>query len=276
MRSFRYTLPVVILAALLLTARVRAITYGFVDTTNAFANTGAFIVKAPSGRIFPICTGTLIAANVFLTASHCTLFYERDLAPAGYVAAVSFDNPIPFGDLTSHATKLVAVTEVVSNPDYTTAQSDSGDIAVLLVDPRQTRGITPAVLPAAGLLDTLAAQNGLKGTVYTAVGYGLQNRVTGGGTPFFQDRNPVPRMYAFSSFNSLNGGYLRLSMNPATGDGGTCFGDSGGPNFLNVSGTRTLVAITITGDAVCRATNVVYRLDTASARAFLAPYVALP
>ena len=276
MRLTRYTIPVVIIAVLLVTARVRTITYGFVDTTNAFSNTGAFIVKAPSGRIFPICTGTLIAPNVFLTASHCTLFYEQDLAPEGYVAAVSFDNPIPFGDLTSKSTKLVGVTEVITNPGYNAAQSDSGDIAVLLVDPRQTRGIAPAALPAAGLLDQLAAQNGLKGTVYTAVGYGLQNRVVGGGTPFFQDRNPVPRMFAFSTFDALNGGYLRLSMNPATGDGGTCFGDSGGPNFLNVNGTRTLVAITITGDTVCRATNVVYRLDTASSRAFLAPYVTLP
>jgi len=39
---------------------------------------------------------------------------------------------------------------------------------------------------------------------------------------------------------------------------------------------RTLVAITITGDAVCRATNVDYRLDIQSARTFLAPYVDLP
>jgi hypothetical protein len=30
------------------------------------------------------------------------------------------------------------------------------------------------------------------------------------------------------------------------------------------------------GDAVCRSTNVDYRLDTASARAFLSRYVALP
>ena len=277
MRLIRYTLPALVLVAVLLfTAHVRAITYGFVDTTNAFSNTGAFIVKAPSGRIFPICSGTLIAPAVFLTASHCTLFYEQDLAPDGYTAYVSFDNPIPFGDLTSKSTKLVAVSEVVSNPGYNAAQSDSEDIAVLLVDEHQTRGIAPGTLPAAGLLDRLAAQNGLKGTVYTAVGYGLQNRVVGGGTPFFEDRNPVPRMYAFSSFDALNGGYLRLSMNPATGNGGTCFGDSGGPNFLNVNGTRTLVAITITGDAVCRSTNVVYRLDTASARAFLAPYVTLP
>ena len=276
MRILRLIVLPVVLAAVVLGVRVHAITYGFVDTTNAFPNTGAFIVKAPSGEIFPICTGTLIAPDVFLTASHCTIFVERDLAPAGYVPYVSFANPIPFGDLTSNSTTLVTVTQVVTNPGYNAAQSDSGDIAVLLVDPGQTLGITPATLPTAGLLDGLAARNGLKGTVYTAVGYGLQNRVTGGGPPFFQDQNPVPRMYAFSSFNALNGGYLRLSMNPATGNGGTCFGDSGGPNFLNVDGVRTLVAITITGDAVCRATNVVYRLDTASSRAFLAPYVALP
>ena len=256
--------------------RVKAITYGFVDSTNAFGNTGAFIVKAPSGRIYPICTGTLISPDVFLTASHCTAYFEQALEPAGYTAAVSFDNPIPFGDLTSKSTRLVTVTEVVTNPLYNQAQSDSQDIAVLLVDSQEARGITPAVLPVAGLLDQLAAQNGLKTSVYTAVGYGLQNRVTGGGTPFFQDLNPVPRMYSFSSFNSLNNGYIRLSQNPSTGNGGTCFGDSGGPNFLTVNGTRTLVAITITGDSVCRSTNVDYRLDTATARAFLAPYVALP
>jgi hypothetical protein len=272
----RFIIAAVFVATALSTARVHAITYGFVDTTNAFANTGAFIVKSSSGQIFPICSGTLIAANVFLTASHCTAAFEQDLAGRGYTAAVSFDNPIPFGDLTSKSTRLVTVTEVITNPGYNQAQSDSGDIAVLLVDPRQTRGITPAVLPSADLLGQMAAQNGLKNTVYTAVGYGLQNRVTGGGQPFFQDRNPVPRMYSFSSFDSLNGGYIRLSQNPATGNGGTCFGDSGGPNFLNVNGTRTLVAITITGDSVCRSTNVDYRLDTASARAFLAPFVALP
>ena len=39
-----------------------------------------------------------------------------------------------------------------------------------------------------------------------------------------------------------------------------------------------LVAVTVTGDAVCRATNVDYRTDTASARRFLAtlPGVVLP
>jgi hypothetical protein len=274
----RLTHAVIVIVSLFLfaTSNLWAITYGFVDENNQYPNTGAFIVKLPDGQIFPICSGTLIAPTVFLTASHCTSYYENELAPSGISAWVSFDNPIPFGDLTSQHTRLIAVTQVVTNPNYNQAQSDTGDIAVLLVSARDTRGVSPAALPVAGLLDQIAAQNGLKKSVYTAVGYGVQNRVVGGGVPYFQDINPIPRMYAFSAFNSLNNTFLRLSQNPSTGNGGTCFGDSGGPNFLNVNGVRTLVAITITGDSVCRSTNVDYRTDTASARGFLAPYVALP
>jgi hypothetical protein len=37
-----------------------------------------------------------------------------------------------------------------------------------------------------------------------------------------------------------------------------------------VNGQQLLVAITITGDSVCRSTNVDYRLDIASAQQFLA------
>ena len=256
--------------------RVSAITYGFVDTNNAFRNTGAFIVKSPNGQIFPICSGTLIAPNVFLTASHCTVFFENDLASQGFTAFVSFDNPIPFGDLTSRSTNLIPVTRVITNPKFNQSQSDPGDIAVLIVQAKDTRGITPAKLPTAGLLDQLASQNGLQNAVFTPVGYGLQNRVVGGGPPFFQDANPVPRMFAFSSFNALNNSFLRLSQNPSTGNGGTCFGDSGGPNFININGAGTLAAITITGDSVCRSTNVTYRLDTTASRQFLAPHVTLP
>jgi hypothetical protein len=260
-----------IAGVLLLTSpRAKAITYGFVDSNNTFSNVGAFIVKSPStGHIFPICSGTMITENVFLTASHCTIFYERELAPAGYTAYVSLDKSIPFGELTSNKTKLLAVSFVVTNPNYNQSQSDSGDIGALILE-TNARGVTPATLPSCGLLDQLVAQNGLKNAVFTAVGYGVQNRMVGGGVPFFQDLNPIPRMYSFSSFNSLNGGYIRLSQNPSTGNGGTCFGDSGGPNFLDVNGQPILAAITITGDSVCRSTNVDYRTDTSSAQAFFA------
>lgn len=256
--------------SLLLAPNTSAITYGFVDSNNTFRNTGAFVVKSSStGQIFPICSGTLITPNVFLTASHCTLYFSQELAPEGDVAYVSLDQSIPFGDLTSNSTQLLPVAHVVSNPGYNQSQSDSGDIAVLILA-HNVNGVTPATLPSCGLLDQLAARNGLKSAIFTNAGYGVQNRVVGGGVPFFQDLNPVPRMFSFSSFNALNGGYLRLSQNQTTGNGGTCFGDSGGPNFLTVNGQQLIVSITITGDSVCRSTNVVYRLDTISAQAFLA------
>ena len=259
----------VLIASVLKPVPVKAITYGFVDSNNTYSNVGAFLVKSPSGEIYPICSGTLITPDVFLTASHCTQYFTNELAPLGYTAYVTFDKSIPFGNLTTNKTKLYAVETVVTNPNYNQSQSDSGDIGVLILE-SSVKGITPATLPECGLLDQLVAQNGLKGAVFTNAGYGLQNRVVGGGVPYYQDRNPIPRMYSFSSFNSLNGGYLRLSQNPSTGNGGTCFGDSGGPNFLTVGGQQIQVSITITGDSVCRSTNVVYRLDTVSAQAFFA------
>ena len=77
---------------------------------------------------------------------------------------------------------------------------------------------------------------------------------------------------------AINKAWLRISMNPTLGDGGTCYGDSGGPNFLGAGATETniLAATTITGDFMCRATNVTYRLDTPAARSFLGQYVTLP
>jgi secreted trypsin-like serine protease len=266
---FALSLSLVVGSLLLVSPRASAITYGFVDSNNTFRNVGAFIVKTSDGQIFPICSGTMITPNVFLTAAHCTSFYTQQLAPEGDVAYVSLDASIPFGSLTSSKTELLPVAHVVSNPNFNQAQSDSGDIGVLILD-RNVRGVTPATLPSCGLLDQLVAQNGLKTATFTNVGYGVQNRVVGGGVPFFQDLNPIPRMFSFSTFNSLNGGYMRLSQNNSTGNGGTCFGDSGGPNFLTLNSQQLIASITITGDTVCRSTNVVYRLDTVSAQGFLA------
>jgi hypothetical protein len=83
-------------------------------------------------------------------------------------------------------------------------------------------------------------------------------------------------MKAPVDFNALNKTWVRLAMNESRGLGGACYGDSGGPNFVAIDGQLVLAATTITGDTPCYATNVAYRLDTPSARAFLGQYVTLP
>jgi hypothetical protein len=143
-------------------------------------------------------------------------------------------------------------------------------VAVVVLD-RPIRTIAPARLPAAGSL------SGLDGTArFTSVGYGGQS-VSQGGGPKSISYSDV-RYVATGTLNSLNPSWLRISMNPATGNGGTCYGDSGGPNFLGAGATETniVAGTTITGDAWCRSTNVDYRMDTQSARDFLGQFVALP
>ena len=114
-----------------------------------------------------------------------TAAYTQELAPLGYSVWVSLDQSIPFGDLTATTTKVPTVSYVVTNPNYSQRQSDSGDIGVLILAD-SLKGVTPATLPTCGLLDELDAQNGLKAARFTAVGYVVQNRVVGGGVPYFQ------------------------------------------------------------------------------------------
>jgi hypothetical protein len=137
---------------------------------------------------------------------------------------------------------------------------------VVVLD-KAVKGIAPARLPNADSLSKLPGSQ-----QFTSVGYGAYEVTNqpGGHAYLYDDVRGV----ATGTLNSINSAWLRISMNPSHGDGGTCYGDSGGPNFLGTS--NVVAATTITGDSVCRSTNVDYRLDTASARNFLAPYVSLP
>jgi V8-like Glu-specific endopeptidase len=198
------------------------------------------------------CTGTLISSTVFLTAAHCDLGLSR--------VAVTFDSSYDSTKGTTYWGTWHA------DPRFRKAQSDPYDIAVVVLDPPGV-GIPPAKLPK------LNSLNGLKqGDTITSVGYGAQSVTMGKGGATFHYADI--RYVATGSVNAMTASWIRASMNPSTGDGGTCYGDSGGPNFLGNS--DIIAGTTITGDFVCRATNVDYRLDTASARDFLKDYVKLP
>jgi hypothetical protein len=217
----------------------------------------------PAGRSIAYCSGTLISPTVFLTAAHC-----------GFLATPSVH--VTF-DETYDATSTVYTGTFYPHPDFASgsnAQSDNApDIAVVVLN-EPIGSITPAQLPTAGLLDEMQAAKSLKDTQFTSVGYGdseFSNGPGGKTTTHLQARH-----YAVGAFNSLTAAFLHLSQN--SGNGGTCNGDSGGPNFLGAGADETAIiaGITITGDTYCKSTNVDYRLDTQTARDFLDDYVTLP
>lgn len=248
MRRF-FLIAAVLMATLGVASPAAAITYGVPDG-DAHPNVGGLIAaQAYSDGTWLYCSGTLIAPRIFLTAAHCgDAAVER--------VRVSFDTAYVDGKSRVYDGTFYA------SPAFGSNQNDPNDVAVVVFD-KEVRGITPARLPKANSLSSLSGDQ-----QFTSVGYGAY--------AFERSHflyNDI-RMVATGTLFTTNSAWLRISMNPALGDGGTCYGDSGGPNFLGT--TDIVAATTITGDAACRATNVDYRLDTASARAFLDDYVTLP
>jgi hypothetical protein len=205
---------------------------------------------------------------VFLTASHCTAFVEQELGTNR--VWVSFD---PVFDPDTSAL-LPGTTH--TNPEFGFSGpggfADPHDIAVIVLD--SAVGTTPAQLPTAGLLDQLKASGQLRDQIFTAVGYGAVRETRTTGPQGILDNNQ--RRFGLQHMDALRPAWLQLSMNQATGDAGTCFGDSGGPHFLGGATSNLVVSITVTGDTMCKATDTTYRVDTASARAFLDDFVTLP
>ena len=237
-------------------ASAAAITNGAPDG-NGHPEVGALLAPhAFSDGTWEECSGTLISPTVFLTAAHCDMGLAR--------VHVTFDSVF------NAATGTVYWGTWYADPAYGHSQSNPHDIAVVVFD-KAVKGIAPARLPSLGQLDSLRVGDGI-----TSVGYGAQSVTMGKGGATFHYADI--RYVAAGSVNAMNPSWIRASMNPSTGDGGTCYGDSGGPNFLGAGPTETniVAGTTITGDTVCRATNVDYRLDTVSARVFLGQFVSLP
>ncbi len=248
---------------LVASAPAGAIVYGQPDG-NLHPNVGTMVVEV-DGEKFSVCSGTLIDADTFLTASHCTAFPEEVLGTNE--VWVSFDSVFD-----PDASKLYAGTTRTHPKFGSGGFSDANDIAVIELD-RPIMSITPAQLPTAGFLDGLSSMQ-LKSATFTAVGYGAVRETRKMAWQSLLDNSE--RRFGLQTANALRPSWLQLSMNQATGDAGTCFGDSGGPHFFGGATSNLLVSITVTGDLWCKATDTTYRVDTASARDFLEDFVTLP
>lgn len=252
----RFLVTTLTAALLLVGPSAGAITYGEPDG-DRHPQVGALLApQAYSDGTWVSCTGTLISPTVFLTAAHCDWDLDR--------LRVTFASTYVEGKSKAYWGTWYA------DPAYNQAQSDTHDLAVVVFD-KPVKGITPARLPAANSLDSLSGTQR-----FTSVGYGAQKVSNGPGGK--QLSYADVRYMSTGTLNSINPTWLRISQNPTKGDGGTCYGDSGGPNFLGAGAGETdvVASTTLTGDMFCRSTNVTYRLDTRSARNFLDDFVALP
>jgi hypothetical protein len=246
--------------ALALTAGVGAITYGTPDG-NRHPNVGLLIARI-DGAYFALCSGTLVAPDVFLTAGHCTAAIDEFQADT----FVTFTSAPPF----SLANFLPGTPH--THPDFGAGFPDTADIGVVVLD-TPVLTITPARVPSAGYLDDLSTQRGLNDVYFTHVGYGTQSvrpRLV----------SQVVRYQGVSSLvnllNAFTDGFnLQTTANPGNGRSGICFGDSGGPAFFEntdiVAGIHSFVK-----NPNCTGIAFSYRADTATSLNFLAGFGVTP
>lgn len=249
-RKLLIVVALVMILTLTLVVPAAAITDGELDG-DGHPYVGLMVAQDAAGNPLWRCSGTLLSPTVYLTAGHCTE------APAAHVE-IWFDadvesgipgNGYPFtGDVggTPH-----------THPDYNPNAFFVRDVGVVVLDAPVYRD-EYGELPGLNQLDAMKTQRGKQDTTFTAVGYGLQQI-----NPVFVQSDRV-RMVAHPHLIQINvpgftGDFsLLLSNNHSTG--GTCFGDSGGPNFLGDS--NVVAGVTSFGiNGNCAGTGGVFRMD---------------
>jgi V8-like Glu-specific endopeptidase len=260
-RSIRVAMVAALVIASIAVAPVAAVTHGELDG-NDHPYVGLMVAKDATGAPLWRCTGTLLSSTVFLTAGHCTE------APAAHVE-IWFDADVQSG-IPSNGYPFdgdVGGTPY-THPDYDPDAFFLFDLGVVVLG-------EPFVLGEYGLLPGLDQLNVLKAnrrTTFTSVGYGYQKAFPDAAA--WKDVAQLVRMVSHPHLNQINTGItgdgsLMLSNNANTG--GTCFGDSGGPNF--VGNSNVVAGVTSFGiNPTCAGTGGVYRVDRADDLDWLATF----
>jgi secreted trypsin-like serine protease len=251
-------LVIVILVTALTALPAWAITWGEPDDNHT--NAGAMVVDWPGYGPWQFCSGTLIHPQVVLTAGHCTD------AVAEYGIETVWVN---FNSYALELDGLRLVEQVITHPDFAWGGNNPHDVGLLVLT-EPVYDIMPAPLPYEGFLNDLRKAGelraGSEGIKFTMVGYG--------GTLNW----PPPDIYyedirqmSSSEYVALTKPFLHLNQNIKKGNGGTCFGDSGGPTFYTAAdGSEIVVGITSWGDSQCIATGFNYRVDIPETLGFIA------
>jgi Trypsin len=279
-RRFLTAIAAAVAALALLSAPAGAVQGGTPDG-NGHPNVGLSVFLYHNIPLWR-CTGTMVAAKVYLTAGHCTGL-DPDLGVAPDRAEVWFDSgPIQLGTYafdgnpckatdTGYPCKGQFTGRPVPHPGWNgfLTLPNTHDMGVVQLKYAPNKGITK--IAPAGYLDKLATERGQQNVNFTVVGYGVQ---------FERPNLEVAAKTRFVGTNQLQdlgshlaGGYNLMmtdSNGNGTGGGGTCFGDSGGPIFhTDTNGQVWQVAVISFGTKYCKGESGAFRLDNAQARSFL-------
>ena len=256
-------------------APVLAVTFGQPDG-NGHPFVGNILFERPEG--FYSCTGTMMSPTVMLTAGHCT--EEGGTANAGtwvkFSPDITFRHGCPPGDIACRRKWLNNAANgwikgtAVPHPNYddfagwpSAPTYDVGLITFSKAIPMPTYG----ALPSLGFLETIRtnAENN-----FTVVGYGLQGYIPAFYSDLWTRYVGTTQLQQVNSTWTGGGTTATFTNNPGT-DGGTCYGDSGGPIFY--ANTNIVVAVVSWGQTPCIGVDFNWRTDIPATQDFVDPYL---
>lgn len=221
------------------------------------------------------CSATMLSPTVVLTAGHCTSNYPDPDYPDYTGMRIYTESDVDAGigvtnDYEEGTCDLGNCYEAASwaaHPLYEEGSFVLHDVGVVVLEepfyPSDDEYFEDwGELPAVDQLDILKTKRGKQDTWFTAVGYGLQesfpNAVAWKTVADRVRHVAYPELIQINSPGFTGDFSMLLSNNPNTG--GTCFGDSGGPNFL--TDTNIVAGVTSFGiNGNCAGTGGVFRMD---------------